>query len=34
MLDRLDFYEVSVWGVKKSLELAFELGKAEALKEK
>lgn len=34
MSDRLDFHDVSVWGVKKALELAFELGKAEALKEK
>lgn len=34
MSDRLDFNEVSVWGVKRALELAFELGKAEGLKEK
>jgi hypothetical protein len=25
--DELDFHEVSIWGVKKALELAFELGK-------
>jgi len=25
--DSLDFYDVSVWGIKKSLELAYELGK-------
>jgi hypothetical protein len=32
--DRLDFHDVSVWGVKKVLELAFELGKQEGRKEK
>lgn len=32
--DRLDFHDVSVWGVKKALELAFELGRQEGRKEK
>jgi len=32
--DGLDFYEVSVWGVKKALELAFELGRSEGRNEK
>ena len=32
--DGLDFHDVSVWGVKKALELAFELGRAEGRKEK
>ena len=27
--DGLDFHEVSVWGIKKALERAFELGRAE-----
>lgn len=26
--DGLDFHEVSVWGVKKALEMAYELGRA------
>ena len=30
--DSLDFHEVSVWGVKEALRLAFELGKAEGQK--
>jgi hypothetical protein len=30
--DGLDFYDVSVWGVKKALELAFELGREEGRK--
>ena len=29
MSDSLDFHDVSVWGVKEALKLAFELGKAE-----
>jgi hypothetical protein len=32
--DGLDFYDVSVWVVKKALELAFELGREEGKKEK
>ena len=32
--DGLDFHEVSVWGVKKALEIAYELGRAERQKEK
>lgn len=32
--DGLDFHDVSVWGVKKALELAFELGRQEGQKEK
>lgn len=32
--DGLDFHEVSVWGVKKALEMAYELGRAERKKEK
>lgn len=32
MSDRLDFHDVSVWGVKEALRLAFELGKAEGEK--
>jgi len=31
--DGLDFHEVSVWGVKKALEMAYELGRAERQKE-
>jgi len=32
--DGLDFHEVSVWGVKKALEMAYELGRAESKKVK
>lgn len=32
MSDGLDFHDVSVWGVKEALKLAFELGKAEGQK--
>ncbi|OLS02567.1 DUF6900 domain-containing protein [Tissierella creatinophila] len=32
MSDGLDFHDVSVWGVKEALRLAFELGKAEGEK--
>jgi len=32
--DGLDFHDVSVWGVKKALELAFELGRTEGRKTK
>lgn len=32
MSDSLDFHDVSVWGVKEALKLAFELGKAEGEK--
>lgn len=32
MSDRLDFHDVSVWGVKEALKLAYELGKAEGEK--
>ena len=32
MSDSLDFHDVSVWGVKEALRLAFELGKAEGEK--
>ena len=32
--DSLDFHDVSVWGVKKALGLAFELGRQEGRKEK
>ena len=32
MSDGLDFHDVSVWGVKEALRLAFELGKAEGQK--
>lgn len=28
-IDSLDFHEVSVWGVKRALEAAYELGKKE-----
>ena len=31
--DGLDFHDVSVWGVKKALELAFEMGRAEGRKQ-
>lgn len=27
--DELDFHEVSTWGIRKALELAFELGREE-----
>ncbi|MCK9470343.1 MAG: hypothetical protein M0Q88_01130 [Bacilli bacterium] len=30
--DRLDFYDVSVWGVAEALKRAYELGKADAMK--
>ena len=32
MSDSLDFRDVSVWGVKEALELAFKLGKSEGEK--
>jgi len=32
--DGFDFHDVSVWGVKKALELAFELGRVEERKRK
>jgi len=32
--DALDFHDVSVWGVKKALKLAFELGRSESSKNK
>jgi hypothetical protein len=30
--DELDFHEVSVWGIKKALERAYELGRDEGQK--
>lgn len=31
-IDSLDFHDVSVWGVKRALEAAYELGKKDAKK--
>jgi hypothetical protein len=31
--DSLDFHEVSVWGIKRALEVAYHMGKAEGTEE-